>query len=143
MLLEMKGVSVHYGKVEVLKSISLGIEQGQIITLIGANGAGKTTTLRVISGLKKATKGEIVYEGKNIAKLSPQNIVALGIIHVPEGRRIFFDMTVYDNLMVGAFLSKDEKEIKRNMDLRYKQFPRLAERKKQIAGSLSGGSNKC
>lgn len=139
MLLEMKGVSVHYGKVEVLKSISLGIEQGQIITLIGANGAGKTTTLRVISGLKKATKGEIVYEGKNIAKLSPQNIVALGIIHVPEGRRIFFDMTVYDNLMVGAFLSKDEKEIKRNMDLRYKQFPRLAERKKQIAGSLSGG----
>lgn len=139
MLLEMKGISVHYGKVEVLKSISLGIEQRQIVTLIGANGAGKTTTLRVISGLKRATSGEIWYEGINITQLSPQKIVELGIIQVPEGRRIFFDMTVYDNLMAGAFLTKDEREIKDNIELRFKQFPRLAERKKQMAGSLSGG----
>ena len=130
MLLEMKQISVHYGKVEVLKSISLGIEQRQIITLIGANGAGKTTTLRVISGLKRATRGEIWYEGKNIAQLSPQKIVELGIIQVPEGRRIFYDMSVYDNLMVGAFLTKDEREIKNNIELRFKQFPRLSERKK-------------
>ena len=139
MLLDLKGVTVHYEKVEVLKRISLGIHQGQIVTLIGANGAGKTTTLRVISGLKKATSGEIWYEGKNIGKMSPQKIVELGIVHVPEGRRIFSHMTVYDNLMVGGYLRKDEKEIEKDLASRYKQFPILNERRKQQAGSLSGG----
>jgi branched-chain amino acid transport system ATP-binding protein len=139
MLLDLKGITVHYEKVEVLKRISLGINQGQIVTLIGANGAGKTTTLRVISGLKKATSGEIWYQGKNIGKMSPQKIVELGIVHVPEGRRIFSFMTVYDNLMVGAYLGKDEKEIEKDLALRYKQFPILKERRKQQAGSLSGG----
>jgi len=139
MLLDLKGITVHYEKVEVLKRISLGVNQGQIVTLIGANGAGKTTTLRVISGLKKATSGEIWYQGKKIGKMSPQKIVELGIVHVPEGRRIFSFMTVYDNLMVGAYLGKDEKEIEKDLALRYKQFPILKERRKQQAGSLSGG----
>jgi branched-chain amino acid transport system ATP-binding protein len=139
MLLEMKGISVHYGKVEVLKGISLGISQGQIVTLIGANGAGKTTTLRVISALKKATRGDIWYEGKNICQVSPQRIVELGIVHVPEGRRVFSEMTVQDNLMMGAFLGKEKQQIKKDLALRYEQFPRLNERRKQQAGSLSGG----
>jgi branched-chain amino acid transport system ATP-binding protein len=139
MLLEMKEITAHYGQVEVLESISLGVEEGQIVTLIGANGAGKTTTLRVISGLKGTTNGEILFHERNIADIKPQNIVELGIIQVPEGRRIFYDMTVFDNLMVGASLIKDKKEIRRNLELRYQQFPILAERRKQIAGSLSGG----
>ncbi len=139
MLLNMKGISVHYEKVEVLKSISMEIEQGQIVALIGANGAGKTTTLRTISGLKRPTSGEIWYEGKNIGQISPQKIVELGVVQVPEGRRVFSNMTVYENLVLGAFSRKDQKEVEKDMAERYKQFPRLKERKKQQAGSLSGG----
>jgi branched-chain amino acid transport system ATP-binding protein len=135
----MKGISVHYEKVEVLKSISMEIEQGQIVALIGANGAGKTTTLRTISGLKRPTSGEIWYEGKNIGQISPQKIVELGVVQVPEGRRVFSNMTVYENLVLGAFSRKDQKEVEKDMAERYKQFPRLKERKKQQAGSLSGG----
>jgi branched-chain amino acid transport system ATP-binding protein len=139
MLLCMKGITVHYDKVEVLKNISMEIEQGQIVTLIGANGAGKTTMLRTISGLKSATSGDILYEGNNIAQMSPQEIVGLGLVQVPEGRRIFSTMTVYENLLSGAFLRKDKKNVEKDLAERYKQFPRLRERKWQKAGSLSGG----
>jgi branched-chain amino acid transport system ATP-binding protein len=139
MLLELKGISARYGKVEVLRAISINIEEGQIVALIGANGAGKTTTLRVISGLKRATGGEILYKGKDIGQMSPEQIVGLGIVHVPEGRRIFPTMTVEENLLVGSFLRKDRKEIRRDLAARYEQFPRLGERKSQRAGSLSGG----
>jgi branched-chain amino acid transport system ATP-binding protein len=139
MLLDVKGITVHYEKVEVLKSISIRIERGQIATLIGANGAGKTTTLRVISGLKRVTSGEIWYEGENIGQIAPQKIVELGIVHVPEGRRIFSTMTVYENLVIGAFLRKDKKEVEKDLAERYKQFPILYNRKKQQGGSLSGG----
>jgi branched-chain amino acid transport system ATP-binding protein len=139
MLLDLKGITVHYEKVEVLKSISMEIEQGQIVALIGANGAGKTTTLRTISGLKRPTSGEIWYEGKNIGQISPQKIVELGVVQVPEGRRVFSNMTVYENLVLGAFSRKDQKEVEKDLAERYKQFPRLKERKKQQAGSLSGG----
>jgi branched-chain amino acid transport system ATP-binding protein len=135
----MKRIIVHYGKVEVLKTISMNVQEGQIVAFIGANGAGKTTTLQVISGLKRPTSGEIVYEGSNIEQLSPEKIVSLGIVHVPEGRRIFSSMTVHENLLLGAFLRKDKKEISRNLAARYAQFPRLEERKNQRAGSLSGG----
>ncbi len=139
MLLDLQGITVHYEKVEVLKSISMGIEEGQIATLIGANGAGKTTTLRVISGLKRATAGQILYEGRNIGQVSAQKIVEWGIAHVPEGRRVFTNMTVYENLVLGAFSRKDKNEIGKDLEERYRQFPRLRERKKQQAGSLSGG----
>lgn len=139
MLLNMKGITVHYDKVEVLKNISLGVEEGEIATLIGANGAGKTTTLRVISGLKRSTSGEIWYEGKNIGQMSPEKIVELGIAHVPEGRRVFSNMTVYENLVLGAFSRKNKNEIEKDLEERYRQFPRLKEREKQQAGSLSGG----
>ena len=139
MLLDLQGISVHYEKVEVLKSISMGIEEGEIVTLIGANGAGKTTTLRVISGLKRATAGQILYEGKNIRQTSAQKIVELGIAHVPEGRRVFTNMTVYENLVLGAFSRKNKNEIEKDLEERYRQFPRLKERRKQQAGSLSGG----
>jgi branched-chain amino acid transport system ATP-binding protein len=139
MPLEMKRIIVHYGKVEVLKTISMDVQEGQIVAFIGANGAGKTTTLRVISGLKRPTSGEILYDGRNIGQLSPEKIVSLGIVHVPEGRRVFPNMTVHENLLLGAFLRKDKKEISRNLTGRYAQFPRLEERKNQRAGSLSGG----
>jgi branched-chain amino acid transport system ATP-binding protein len=139
MPLEMKRIIVHYGKVEVLKTISMDVQEGQIVALIGANGAGKTTTLRVISGLKRPTSGEILYDGRNIGQWNPEKIVSLGIVHVPEGRRVFPNMTVHENLLLGAFLRKDKKEISRNLAGRYAQFPRLEERKNQRAGSLSGG----
>jgi branched-chain amino acid transport system ATP-binding protein len=139
MLLALQGITVHYEKVEVLRNISMRIDEGEIVTLIGANGAGKTTTLRVISGLKRLTSGEIWYEGKNIGQMSPEKIVELGIAHVPEGRRVFTNMTVYENLVLGAFSRKDKNEIEKDLEERYRQFPRLKERKKQQAGSLSGG----
>jgi branched-chain amino acid transport system ATP-binding protein len=116
MLLDLQGITVHYEKVEVLKSISMGIEEGEIVTLIGANGAGKTTTLRVISGLKRATAGQILYEGKNIGQTSAQKIVELGIAHVPEGRRVFTNMTVYENLVLGAFSRKNKNVIEKYLE---------------------------
>lgn len=139
MLLSMKAITVHYDKVEVLKNISMEIEQGQIVALIGANGAGKTTTLRTISGLKSPTSGEIWYEGKNIVQIDPQKIVELGLVQVPEGRRVFSNMTVYENLVLGAFSRKDKHEVEKDLAKRYEQFPILSERKRQQAGSLSGG----
>jgi branched-chain amino acid transport system ATP-binding protein len=139
MLLELKDVHVHYGKAEALRGISMGIEKGQVVTLVGANGAGKTTTLRTISGLKKPTSGEIRYNGKRIDGTDLHEIVRLGIAHVPEGRMVFATMTVQDNLQMGAYLRKDKRAIAKDMENVYAYFPVLKNRKTQIAGSLSGG----
>jgi branched-chain amino acid transport system ATP-binding protein len=122
-----------------LQDVSLSVKQGGIVTLIGSNGAGKTTTLKAISGLLKAGGGEILYQGRNIANLPPHQIVKLGISHVPEGRMIFANLTVMENLMMGAYLQKDKHVIQRELDYSFATFPRLKERHKQIAGTLSGG----
>lgn len=138
-MLEIKNLNVHYGVIHALKNISLTVNSGEIVTLIGANGAGKTTTLRTISGLIKATSGEILLEGKNITALSAPQRVELGISQVPEGRRIFPDMSVMENLELGAFLRKDKPEIKKDMDMVFGRFPILGNRRRQTAGTLSGG----
>lgn len=138
-MLEIKNLNVHYGVIQALKNVSLTVNAGEIVTLIGANGAGKTTTLRTISGLNKATSGEILLEGKNITSLSAPQRVEMGISQVPEGRRIFPEMTVLENLELGAFLRKDKPEIKKDIDNVYERFPILGKRKKQTAGTLSGG----
>lgn len=140
LLLEVKDITVHYYKVSAVRNITINVEDGEIVTLIGSNGAGKTTTLRAISGLKHATTGEILFKGKRIDRLPSHRINALGIAMVPEGRRVFPQMTVLENLLTGAFLRKDKDEIQKNLeDVVYKHFPRLKERKKQAAGTLSGG----
>ncbi len=138
-MLEIKNLSVNYGVISALQEISLTVQQGSIVTLIGANGAGKTTTLKAISGLLKARGGEILYQGRNIANLPPHQIVRLGISHVPEGRMIFANLTVMENLMMGAYLQTDKTVITRELDYVLATFPRLKERQKQIAGTLSGG----
>jgi len=137
-VLTINNLSVHYGAVAALHGISLEVKQGDIVTLIGANGAGKTTTLRAISGLVKA-KGEIRYHGQNLANLPPHQIVAKGISHVPEGRMIFANLSVAENLAMGAYLQKDPEKIRQDREFVFGIFPRLAERQKQIAGTLSGG----
>jgi branched-chain amino acid transport system ATP-binding protein len=139
MLLELKGITFYYDQVGILEDVSLNIGPGEIVALIGANGAGKTTTLRLISGLIRPTKGEIWFEGKNIGQYSPQEIVEGGIVHVPEGRRVFSTLTVEENLILGAFSRKDQKEVEKDLIEQYRLFPRLKERIKQQAGSLSGG----
>jgi branched-chain amino acid transport system ATP-binding protein len=139
MLLELEDVHVHYGKAEALRGISLGIEEGQVITLVGANGAGKTTTLRTISGLKKPTSGKIKYQGKRIDGLDLHDIVRLGIAHVPEGRMVFATMTVEENLEMGAYLRKDKRAVAKDMKDVYEHFPVLGRRTTQLAGLLSGG----
>lgn len=138
-MLEIKGLNVHYGVIHALKNISLTVNAGEIVTLIGANGAGKTTTLRTISGLIKPTDGEIILEGQSITLLSAPQRVKLGISQVPEGRRIFPDMTVLENLELGAFLRKDTNNIKKDLENVYTRFPILNDRKRQTAGTLSGG----
>jgi branched-chain amino acid transport system ATP-binding protein len=138
-MLEIKNLSVSYGAINALHGISLQIKPGDIVTLIGANGAGKTTTLKTISGLLRARSGEIIYEGKNIAALKPHQIVKLGISHVPEGRMIFANLTVSENLMMGAYLQKDKGVVRAELDFVFAMFPRLKERESQIAGTLSGG----
>jgi branched-chain amino acid transport system ATP-binding protein len=139
MLFEIKDLKVNYGGAEALKGISLGVEEGEIVTLIGNNGAGKTTTLRTISGLERPTSGEIWFEGRRIDQISPQNVVRLGIIHVPQGRELFPYMSVLENLKLGAFLQRDRGKIKKNLENLLKYFPRLKERSRQQAGTLSGG----
>jgi len=139
MLLEIKDLTVHYDKVEALKGISLTVEEGIIITLLGANGAGKTTTLRTISGLKSPTRGEIWFAGRRINHLSPQDIVKAGIAQVPEGRRVFPKMSVMENLLMGAYLCSSKQEIQKSLEEIYVYFPILKERKKQLGGSMSGG----
>lgn len=139
MLLDIKKMRVHYEKVEAVKGVSLEVEEGMLITLIGANGAGKTTILRTISGLKQLTSGEIWFQDKRIDRMSPHHIVGLGIAHVPEGRRLFGLMTVRDNLRAGAFLQKDRGEIDRGIQEVFQHFPILKERQNQLAKTLSGG----
>ena len=138
-MLEIKNLTVNYGACTALHGISLQIKQGDIVTLIGANGAGKTTTLKTISGLLKPRAGEILYGGKNIAGLPPHQLVKLGIAHVPEGRMVFANLTVHENLMMGAYLQRDKQAIQRELEFVFGIFPRLKEREKQIAGTLSGG----
>ena len=139
MLLEIKNVHVHYHKVAALKGVDMSVPEDGIVTIIGANGAGKSTTLRAISGLVRISKGEIVFRGERIDRLPPEKIVALGIAHVPEGRRIFPNLTVEENLRTGAFLRGDKAEIGKDLDQVFEHFPRLKERRKQWARSLSGG----
>ena len=139
MLLEIRGVHVHYHKVAALKGIDMAVPEDGIVTIIGANGAGKSTTLRAISGLVRISQGEILFAGVRIDRLPPEKIVALGIAHVPEGRRIFPDLTVEENLGTGAFLRSDKAGIAKDLDEVYHHFPRLKERRKQWARSLSGG----
>jgi branched-chain amino acid transport system ATP-binding protein len=135
----IRNLRVFYGRVEALKGISLEVDQGAIVTLIGANGAGKSTSLRTISGLVRPASGEIVFRGKRIDNLSPQDVVRGGIAHVPEGRRVFPFMTVRENLNMGAFRRKDKEEIKKNLEGVFEHFHILRERRSQRAGSLSGG----
>lgn len=137
--LELKGLKVKYGAIEALKGIDIVVREGEVVALLGANGAGKTTALRKISGLIEATEGSILFYGKDITKLEPEKIAKLGIAQSPEGRQVFRDLTVEENLKIGAFTIKDPKEIKKNFLRVYKYFPVLKERKNQTASTLSGG----
>ena len=136
-ILEIKNLSVAYGGIEAIKNISFDVEEGKVVTLIGSNGAGKSSTLRSISGIVKAKSGEVLFEGQNIIGMAPDQIVKLGITLVPEGRRVFPNLTVLENLKVGAYLRKDN--ITSDIEYVYSLFPRLKERSWQLAGTLSGG----
>lgn len=138
-MFEISDLHVHFGGIHALKGISLKVDAGEIVTLIGANGAGKTTTLRTASGLKAPTSGAVSIEGRDITKVSAQARVGLGLIHVPEGRRVFARMSVAENLDMGAYLRRDKAAIASDLDAVYARFPRLAERRKQLSGTLSGG----
>ena len=138
-LLEVKDLQVFYGVIQALKGISFEVSQGEVVTLIGANGAGKTTTMQTVIGLIQPKAGSIIYNEKDITKMPSHKIVASGISQVPEGRRIFQELSVYDNLMLGAYLQKDQKKIKDDIENVFDQFPILGERRTQIAGTLSGG----
>ena len=138
-MLEVKDINVYYGAIHAIKGISLSVEEGEIVTLIGANGAGKSTTLRTISGLLKPKTGEVNFLGKNIAGVPAHKIVREGISQVPEGRRIFAEMTVQENLELGAFTRSDKEEIQNDFKMVFGRFPRLEERRLQLAGTLSGG----
>ena len=138
-MLEVQDLHVYYGVIQALKGISFKVEQGEVIALIGANGAGKTTTLHTITGLLSPKQGSVIFEGKNITKVPAHKIVEPGIAHVPEGRRVFSQLSVYDNLKMGAFTRKDKAEIEESLETVYRRFPRLKERMNQRAGTLSGG----
>ncbi len=138
-MLEIKDLCVNYGVIKALKGITFEVNEGEVIALIGANGAGKTTTLHTITGLLSAKSGSIILDGKDITKTAAHKIVKMGIAHVPEGRRIFQNLTVLDNIRLGAFTRKDKDSIAQDIEKVYKLFPRLEERKTQIAGTLSGG----
>lgn len=138
-MLEIKDLRVKYGGITALDGISMKVSDGKIITLVGANGAGKSTTLRSITKLVTPVSGSITYEGKELTHMNTQDIVKLGITLVPEGRHVFADMTVDENLMIGAYLRKDKENFKRDIDFIHEMFPRLKERAKQLSGTLSGG----
>jgi branched-chain amino acid transport system ATP-binding protein len=138
-MLEIRNLVCCYGKIAAIKGISLSVKDGQLVALIGANGAGKTTTLRSISGLLPPSSGQILFDGKDITRASAREILSLGIAHSPEGRRVFPQMTVEENLEMGAYLRADGREIAQDMARVFEQFPRLAERRAQVAGTLSGG----
>lgn len=138
-MLEVKDIEVYYGMIQAIKGISFEVNEGEVIALIGANGAGKTTTLHTITGLLSPKKGSVLFEGQDITKVPAHKIVSLGMAHVPEGRRVFAELTVYQNLKMGAYTRKDKAEIEETLQMVYKRFPRLEERKNQLAGTLSGG----
>ena len=138
-MLEVKNLEVYYGVIQAIKGISFEVNEGEVIALIGANGAGKTTTLQTITGMLQPKAGEIIFEGKDISKIPGHKIVSMGMAHVPEGRRVFAELSVYENLKLGAYTRKDKQEIAESLERVYKSFPRLKERKNQLAGTLSGG----
>ena len=139
LLLSVEELSVHYGVITALDKISFDIEEGEIVTLLGANGAGKTTTLKALSSILPKTSGSVVFDGQNIAQAAPHTIVGLGMSQVPEGRRVFPQLTVEDNLRLGAYLRKEKDAIRGDLEGVYGTFPRLKDRRRQLAGSLSGG----
>ena len=138
-ILKVENMEAHYGKISALKGISFEVRDGQIVTLLGSNGAGKSTTLKTISGLMHSTKGKIIFMGEDITRMPPHEVVKRGIIHLPEGRRIFKDLTVTENLELGAFTLKDDAERKRRIKNVFERFPILGQRAKQLGGTLSGG----
>ncbi|NLP28321.1 MAG: ABC transporter ATP-binding protein [Clostridia bacterium] len=138
-MLQLKDINLYYGVIHALKNVSLHIKQGEIVTLIGSNGAGKSSTLRAISGVERIKDGSIQFNGVNISKLNPSQIVSMGLSHVPEGRRVFPKMSIMENLEMGAYTRKDKAEVKRDYEKVFDIFPRLKERRSQMAGTLSGG----
>ena len=138
-MLEINDIEVFYGMIQAIKGVSFEVNEGEVIALIGANGAGKTTILHTITGLLSPKKGSVMFEGQDITKAPAHKIVSLGIAHVPEGRRVFAELTVFENLKMGAYTRKDKNEIAQTLEMVYKRFPRLEERKNQLAGTLSGG----
>ncbi|MBS7341060.1 MAG: ABC transporter ATP-binding protein [Lachnospiraceae bacterium] len=138
-LLEIKDLEVFYGMIQAIKGVSFQVNEGEVIALIGANGAGKTTILHTVTGLLEAKKGSVFFDGKDITKTPAHKIVSMGMAHVPEGRRVFANLSVYQNLRMGAYTRKDKQEIEETLKTVYKRFPRLEERKNQLAGTLSGG----
>lgn len=139
-MLEVKDLEVYYGVIQAIKGISFHVEEGEVIALIGANGAGKTTTLQTITGMLNAQAGSIQFEGTELTKIPGHKIVSMGMAHVPEGRRVFAQLSVLENLKLGAYTRKDKTEIEESLKRVYKSFPRLEERKNQLAGTLSGGA---
>ncbi len=138
-ILKVENLNVYYGMIQALRGISFEVNRGEIVSLIGANGAGKTTTLHTITGLLRPKEGSVLYKGEDITRVPAHKVVTMGMVHVPEGRRIFQGLSVYENLLMGAYSRKDKAEIALNMERVFAQFPRLAERKNQLAGTLSGG----
>ena len=138
-MLEVKDLEVYYGMIQAIRGISFEVNEGEIVSLIGANGAGKTTILHTITGLLSPKKGSVLFEGKEITKIPAHKIVSLGMAHVPEGRRVFAQLSVYQNLKMGAYTRKDKDELEKTLETVYKRFPRLEKRKNQLAGTLSGG----
>ena len=138
-MLSVNNLQVHYGMIQAIKDVSFEVNEGEVIALIGANGAGKTTILHTVSGLLQPTKGSVIFEGQDITKVPAHKIVSLGMAHVPEGRRVFAQLTVLENLKLGAYTRKDKNEMEETLKMIYRRFPRLEERKNQIAGTLSGG----
>lgn len=138
-MLQVTDLKVNYGVIQAIKGVSFEVNEGEVIALIGANGAGKTTILHTVTGLIAPKSGKIEFEGNDITKMPAHKIVTLGMAHVPEGRRVFADLSVYENLLMGAFTRKDKDEVARTLEMVYRRFPRLRERKNQVAGTLSGG----
>ncbi len=138
-MLEVKDLKVNYGMIQAIKGVSFHVEQGEVIALIGANGAGKTTILHTITGLLAPKEGSVIFEGTDITKIPAHKIVPMGMAHVPEGRRVFANLTVIQNLKMGAYTRKDKTELQETLQMIYQRFPRLEERQNQLAGTLSGG----
>lgn len=138
-MLEVKDLNVYFGVIQAIKNVSFQVDKGEVVALIGANGAGKTTTLHTVSGLLSPKSGLIILDGKDLTKVPAHKIVSMGMAHVPEGRRVFASLSVYDNLKMGAYTRTDSKEISSNLDMIFEYFPRLKERRNQVSGTLSGG----